>query len=175
MGILCLYATFLIALTKIASAILLAIGPLFVLATLFERTKPLFDAWLNQLFGYGLVALIVALLGNLVLELVSSYADQTASRGSALATVDVLDLLLVVGVVFLLLRQVMPIAASLSRASSLSTHGMFSATASRTGAFAAAAASGFVASASAESVADGSAPRPAFPEGHHRLIAPWKR
>ena len=174
-GVLCLYATFLIALTKIASAVLLAIGPVFVLATLFERTKPLFDAWLNQLIGYGLVALMVALLGNLVLEIVSSYADQTASLGSALATVDVLDLLLVVGVVFLLLRQVMPIAASLARTSSLSTHGMFSTTVSRAGAFAATAASGFVAASSAESVAEASAPRPAFPESHRRLSAPWKR
>ncbi len=173
-GVLCLYATFLIALTKTAAAILLALGPMFVLATLFDRTRPLFDAWLSQLCGYGLVAILVALLGNLVLELVSSYAEQTASLGSSLATVDVLDLLLVTGVVLLLLRQVMPIAASLSRTSALSTFGVFSSAGSRAGRLAFTT-SALVTAAYRGSDA-GSAPAPVeFPELQRRVRAPWRR
>jgi type IV secretion system protein VirB6 len=174
-GTLCLYATFLIALTKTASAILLAVGPMFVLATLFERTRPLFEAWLNQLFGYALVAVLVALLGNLVLELVSSYAEQTAALGSALATVDVLDLLLVTGVVLLLLRQVMPLAASLSRASALSTHGMFSFAVTRAGQFTAATAVSAAALASADTADEELGPVHHFEERHPRVRAPWQR
>lgn len=174
-GTLCLYATFLMALTKTASAILLAVGPMFVLAALFERTRPLFEAWLNQLFGYALVAVLVALLGNLVLELVSSYAEQTAALGSALATVDVLDLLLVTGVVLLLLRQVMPLAASLSRASALSTHGMFSLAATRAGRLTTAAAAGAAAGLLAGSAEDDPAPVHHFEERQPRVQAPWQR
>lgn len=123
MGLLCLYATFLLALTKIATAVLLAVGPAFILSALFERTRSFFEAWTAQLATYALVAVLVALIAALMLQLVATYAEQTSAKGSALATVDVLDLLLVTGIVLLLLRQVMPIASGLGRGVSLSTFG----------------------------------------------------
>lgn len=133
-GLLCLYCAFLIALSQIAAAILLALGPLFLLAVLFERTRQLFEAWVSQLINYGLVGLLVAMASSLLLQIIVSYADQTAALGTALATVDVLDLLLATAIVFLLLRQVLPIAAGLSRGVSLSTMGTFGASARAAGA-----------------------------------------
>lgn len=130
-GVLCLYATFLIALAKIATALLLAVGPAFVLAALFERSRALFEAWTGQLITYSLISVLVALVASLLLQIVVSYADQTAARGAELQTVDVLDLLLVSGIVLLLMRQVMPIAAGLGRGVSLSTFGAFSQAARR--------------------------------------------
>lgn len=124
-GLLCLYCAFLLALSQIAAAVLLAVGPLFLLAYLFERTRGLFESWLNQLINYGLIGLLVAMVAALLLQLIASYAQQTAALGSAITTVDVLDLLLASGIAFLLLCQVMPIAAGLSRGVSLSTLGSF--------------------------------------------------
>ncbi len=132
-AVLCLYCAFLIALSQIAAAILLAIGPLFLLAFLFERTRQLFDSWLSQLLNYSLVGLLVAMVAGLMLQFIVSYADQTAALGANLATVDVLDLLLATGLVFLLLRQILPIAAGLSRGVSLSTMGTFGGAVRRTG------------------------------------------
>jgi type IV secretion system protein VirB6 len=126
MGLVCCYAMFLIALSKIALAVLLALGPLFIIFRLFEGTRRLFDAWLMQLANYGFITVLTVLLGALLLSLIQSYATQTAARGSALATVDALDMLLVAVIVLLVLRQIMPIAASLAGGSSLSTMGAWS-------------------------------------------------
>jgi type IV secretion system protein VirB6 len=126
MGMVCCYAMFLIALSKIALAVLLALGPLFIIFRLFEGTRRLFDAWLMQLANYGFITVLTVLLGALLLSLIQSYATQTAARGSALATVDALDMLLAAVIVLLVLRQIMPIAASLAGGSSLSTMGAWS-------------------------------------------------
>src|SRR5262249_16288993 len=47
-GLLCIYTMFLVALSNIALAVLLALGPLFIPTALFERTRRLFDSWLGQ-------------------------------------------------------------------------------------------------------------------------------
>ena len=104
-GILCVYAMFLITLSSIASALLLAIGPLFVVMLLFDSTKRYFEAWIAQLTNYALITILTVLVCALLLQIVQSYAQQTAARGAALLTMDALDMVLVAGLVFLLLRQ----------------------------------------------------------------------
>jgi type IV secretion system protein VirB6 len=126
MGLLCLYAMFLIALSSIAQAVLLALGPLFIVGLLFDATRRFFSAWLAQLAHYALVTVLTIMIGALLLQIVQSYAAQTAARGSALLTVDALDMLLVSMLVFLILRQVMPIASSLAGGIALSTFGTMS-------------------------------------------------
>ena len=54
------------------------------------------------------------LVAALLLQVVQSYAAQTAARGAAILTVDALNMMLVAVLVFLLMRQVMPIAAGLA-------------------------------------------------------------
>jgi type IV secretion system protein VirB6 len=113
-GILCVYAMFLIALSSIAVALLLALGPLFLALLLFEATRRFFAAWIAQLANYALITVLTVMLAALLLQVVNSYAAQTAARGTAILTVDALNMLLVAGLVFLVLRQVMPIAAALA-------------------------------------------------------------
>jgi len=120
-GLLCVYAMFLIALASIASALLLAIGPLFIAMLLFDNTRRFFDAWVAQLANYALITILTVLVAALLLQVVESYAAQTAARGAALLTVDALDMVLMSVLVFLLLRQVMPIASSLAGGLSLSS------------------------------------------------------
>ena len=55
-----------------------------------------------------------------------AYAAQTAARGSAIATVDALNMVLVAVLVFLLMRQIMPIAAALAGGMALSSFGAVS-------------------------------------------------
>src|SRR5271166_4976324 len=57
-GMLCIYAMFLIALSSIALAVLLALGPLFIAMLLFDATKRFFSAWVAQLANYGLVTIL---------------------------------------------------------------------------------------------------------------------
>jgi type IV secretion system protein VirB6 len=121
MGMLCVYAMFLIALSSIASAVLLAIGPLFIVMLLFDSTRRYFEAWVAQLTNYALISVLTVLVAALLLHVVESYAQQTAARGSALMTVDALDMVLMSMLVLLLMRQIMPIAAGLSGGLALSS------------------------------------------------------
>lgn len=135
-GVVCVYTMFLIALSRIALAVLLALGPLFIVLTLFDSTRRYFDAWLQELANYALVTILSVLVAALMLDLVEAYAVQTAARGSAILTVDALNLLLVCGIVGLVLRQVLPIAAKLAGGGALSTFGSFSSAGRRLGAVA---------------------------------------
>ncbi len=125
-GLLCVYTMFLISLSSIALAVLLALGPLFIPALLFERTKRLFDAWLAQLTNYALITILTVMVAALLLRIVESYAIQTAARGAAILTVDALNMVLVSVLVFLLMRQVMPIAAGIAGGVALSSFGAVS-------------------------------------------------
>jgi len=125
-GLLCVYTMFLIALSSIALAVLLALGPLFMALLLFEATRRYFEAWLAQLANYALITILTVLVAALLLQIVESYADQTAARGTAIVTVDALNMVLIAVLVFLLMRQVMPISAALAGGIALNSFGTVS-------------------------------------------------
>jgi type IV secretion system protein VirB6 len=125
-GLLCVYAMFLLALSSIASSVLLAVGPLFIALLFFDATKRFFAAWIAQLANYALITVLTVMMAALLLQIVKSYATQTAALGTAILTVDVLHMLLVATLVFLVLRQVMPIAGGLAGGVSLSSFGVLS-------------------------------------------------
>jgi type IV secretion system protein VirB6 len=125
-GLLCVYTMFLIALSSIAVSVLLALGPLFFTALLFDGTRKLFDGWIAQLTNYALVTILTVLVSDLLLQIVASYASQTVARGAGIATVDSLDMVLVSVLVFMVMRQVMPIAAGLAGGVALSSFGTIS-------------------------------------------------
>lgn len=120
-GVLCVYVMFLISLSNIACAVLLAIGPLFIALCLFDGTRRFFEAWIAQLANYALITILSVLVSALLLHVVESFVAQTAARSTALTMVDALDMLLMSGLVLLLMRQIMPIAAGLAGGVSLSS------------------------------------------------------
>jgi type IV secretion system protein VirB6 len=124
MGVLCVYAMFLIALSSIALAVLLALGPLFFALLFFDATRRFFSAWIAQLANYALITVLTVMVGALLLRIVQSYAAQTAARGTAILTVDALNMMLVALLVFLVLRQVMPIASGLAGGAVLNSSGL---------------------------------------------------
>jgi type IV secretion system protein VirB6 len=126
MGLLCVYAMFLIALSNIALAVLLALGPLFVAMLFFDATKRMFAAWVAQLTHYALITVLTVMIAALLLQLVQTFASQTAARGGNILTMDALNMVLVAVLVFLILRQIMPIAAALSGGMALASFGLVS-------------------------------------------------
>jgi type IV secretion system protein VirB6 len=125
-GLLCIYTMFLLSLSSIALSVLLALGPLFFIALLFENTRRWFDGWIAQLTNYALISVLTVLVSTLLLKLVDSYAAQTAALGPNIATVDILDMLLIAVLVFQVMRQVMPIAAGIAGGTPLSSMGTLS-------------------------------------------------
>ena len=127
-GLLCVYAMFLLALSSVALSVLLALGPFFVTFLLFDTTRRFFEAWLAQLANYALITLLTVMVAVLMLHLVQSYAQQTAALGTAIHTVDAINMLLAAVLAFLFLRQVMPIAAGLAGGVALNSLGVVSRT-----------------------------------------------
>jgi type IV secretion system protein VirB6 len=125
-GLLCVYTMFLIALSSIAVSVLLALGPLFFATLLFDGTRRLFAGWMAQLTNYALITVLTVLISDLLLQIVASYANQTVARGAGIQTVDTLDMVLVSVLVFLVMRQVMPIASGLAGGVALSSFGTIS-------------------------------------------------
>ncbi|PZN28946.1 MAG: conjugal transfer protein TrbL [Proteobacteria bacterium] len=125
-GLLCVYTMFLVALSGIALSVLLALGPLFIAMLFFAGTRRLFHAWLAQLTNYALITILTVMVAALLLQIIEAYAEQTAARGAAILTVDALNMILMCGLVLLLMRQVMPIAASLAHGVALSSFGSVS-------------------------------------------------
>ncbi|MGA9365973.1 MAG: type IV secretion system protein [Steroidobacteraceae bacterium] len=127
-GLLCVYTMFLLALSSVALSVLLALGPLFVTFLLFDTTRRFFEAWVAQLANYALITILTVMVAALMLHLVQSYAQQTEALGSAILTVDAINMLLVTMLVFLFLRQIMPIAAGLAGGVALNSFGAVSRT-----------------------------------------------
>lgn len=127
-GLLCVYTMFLLALSNVALSVLLALGPLFVTFLLFDTTRRFFEAWLAQLANYALITILTVMVAVLMLHLVQSYAQQTEALGTGIQTVDAINMLLVTVLVFLFMRQVMPIAAGLAGGVALNSLGAVSRT-----------------------------------------------
>jgi type IV secretion system protein VirB6 len=121
-----LYTMFLLALSRVALSILLALGPLFVALLLFDSTKRFFEAWLAQLSNYAFITILTVLVAALMLTVVGSAAREAASTGGGITIAEAVRVCLAAGLTLLIMRQVMPMAAGLASGLALSTFGIVS-------------------------------------------------
>ncbi len=75
------YGAFLLVLAKMALAILIGLGPLFVLLTLFEPTKRFFDVWIGQTLNYVFLVMLTAAVIKLILSISQAYLNQVDAAG----------------------------------------------------------------------------------------------
>lgn len=127
-GLTAVYTMFLLALSRIALAVLLALGPMFITLILFDNTKRFFEAWIAQLANYAFIAILSVLMAALMLHLLESAAPQQAvAAGGGIQIAHALRVCMAAGLTFLVMRQVMPMAAALASGFALSTFGVVSA------------------------------------------------
>ena len=121
------YKVFLLSLSRIALSVLLALGPLFLGLLLFSSTKRFFEAWLAQLANYALVSVLTVLVAALMLHVVTVAAQQAVSTGGGIQIASAVRVCMAAGLTFLVMRQVMPMAAGLATGLALSSFGVVSA------------------------------------------------
>lgn len=126
-GLAAIYTMFLLSLSRIALSVLLAIGPLFLALLLFQTTKRYFEAWLSQLANYALITILTVMMAALMLTVITKAAQAAVSQGGGIAIADAVRVCLAAGLTFLVMRQVMPMAASLASGLALSSFGITSA------------------------------------------------
>jgi type IV secretion system protein VirB6 len=120
-GITCVYTAFLLALSEIAVAVLLAIGPMFLVFLLFESTKRFFESWIAQLANYALITILVALVAGLLLAVVRAFSAAAVASGSGVTIAEAARLCIGSVLIFLVMRQVMSMAAGLASGIALSS------------------------------------------------------
>ncbi|HEY2679461.1 MAG TPA: type IV secretion system protein [Steroidobacteraceae bacterium] len=126
-GVTAIYTIFLLALSRIALSILLALGPLFIALLFFESTKRFFESWIAQLANYAFITILTVLVAALMMKLISTAAQQAAAAGGGIQIAQAVRVCMAAGLTFLVMRQVMPMAAGLASGLALSTFGAVSA------------------------------------------------
>lgn len=126
-GLTAIYTIFLLALSRIALSVLLALGPLFIALLFFETTKRFFESWIAQLANYAFITILTVLMAALMLTLVSAAAEQAASAEGGIEIAHAVRVCMAAGLTFLVMRQVMPMAAGLASGLALSSFGVVSA------------------------------------------------
>jgi len=102
---------------KVGMALVVASGPIFIAATLFEPTKPLFNSWVSQALNFIFLALLAGLIFGLILQLniqlIRMIADQI--NGGATDILGLFGAQLLVGAASLIIMIMIPgLAAGLS-------------------------------------------------------------
>ena len=120
-GVTSVYTMFLLSLSRVALSVLLAMGPLFIALLFFESTKRFVEAWFAQLANYAFVAVLTALIAALMLTVLSTAAQAAVATGGGITIAEAVRVCLAAGLTLLVLRQVMPMAASLASGVALSS------------------------------------------------------
>lgn len=116
------YGAFLLALSKMALAILLGIGPLFVLCLIFEGTKRFFESWMGQALNYVFLVVLTAGAIKLILTIITTYL--TAAGTPADPTIDqALPAIVLCVIAALVMMQLPSIASALGGGVAVSTLG----------------------------------------------------
>ena len=126
-----LYGAFLYVLSLIALAVLLGVGPLFILGLLFDATKPFFEKWIGMLFHYVFVVMLTAAVLSIILSVVDSYimaANATPAGSTSGNFTSAAFPVIIIGIIgALVLTQVQTKASALSGGIALATMGAFAA------------------------------------------------
>ncbi|MGY4831815.1 type IV secretion system protein (plasmid) [Sphaerotilaceae bacterium SBD11-9] len=119
------YGAFLLALSKLALAILLGVGPLFVLMTMFEGTKRFFEAWIGQALNYVFLVMLTSGVIKLILTILQLYLT-AAETGGVLADPKISQALPAFGIciiAMLVMMQLPSISSALGGGAAVSSLG----------------------------------------------------
>lgn len=125
-GLTAVYAMFLLALSKIALSVLLALGPIFVALLFFETTKRFFEAWLAQLCNYAFLTILTVMVAALMLQVVSEAAQAAVEAGGGIELAHALKVCVAAALTFLVMKQVPAMAQGLASGVALSSFGAVS-------------------------------------------------
>jgi len=117
------YAAFLIILSKVALALVVAFGPAAILCLMFEGTKKFFESWIGQALNYafvsGLSIGVIKLLFGIYLNTANGALGVSGSETAGFQ--NFASMLLMSVICFLILMQVQSIASALGGGISIST------------------------------------------------------
>lgn len=112
-------ATALIFMAFIALAILLAVGPMFILMAIFQATYRFFDAWLGQAINFSVLFILVATAVTICFDLFESYMKQLPNGTALDALLNMVKVLGATIAIVAALLQTRSIASALAGGASM--------------------------------------------------------
>lgn len=122
-GLTAVYTMFLLALSKIALSVLIAMGPIFLALLFFDTSKRFFESWMAQLCNYAFLTILTVLVAALMLDVISTAAQAAVAHGGEIKIVDALKVCAASALTFLILRQAPSMAQGLASGIALSGFG----------------------------------------------------
>lgn len=119
-------ATALVFLTFVALAILLAVGPLFILLATFQATYRFFDAWLGQAINFSVLFILVATTVTITFDLFEAYMQGLPRGNAGDALINMVKVLGVSCAIIAALLQTRSIASALAGGAAMTTQNVFS-------------------------------------------------
>lgn len=121
--VLIIFVGFLIAIAKIAIAILLGLGPLVIVLLLFKGTARMFDAWLQQLLNFFLYVVLTISVMTLIGDIYERVVTAVPVDADEINVGSVIPILLATLIGALILRQVPAIASAIAGGVQVTTLG----------------------------------------------------
>lgn len=115
---------FLLLASKVATTVLLAIGPLFIIGLLFNTTQRFFESWLGMVMNFGMLLILGSAIGRMVIDVSEAFMNIVESSTSSMANMTTCAYLIAFFALgILVLKQVPAIASALGGGVALATQG----------------------------------------------------
>ncbi|KVL25464.1 conjugal transfer protein TrbL [Burkholderia territorii] len=111
-GIFLAIAAAFIILAKFSLGLLLALGPMFIVAGLFPATSRFFDNWIGQCVNYGILVALFSALGAIEVTYATSIIPHAFTPASVLLTWTLEAKIVASGFVFIIISLNLPSMAS---------------------------------------------------------------
>ena len=109
----------LILISKVTITLLLAIGPLFIISTLFQTTQRFFDSWLGVIMNASFILILSASIGSVFLTIADDFASGKLDPKMA----DAFAFFILFSILIFFVKQIPGIAAALGGGFALSAQG----------------------------------------------------
>jgi type IV secretion system protein VirB6 len=119
-------ATALVFMAFIALAILLAVGPMFILMAIFQATYRYFDAWLGQAINFSVLFILVATAVTICFDLFEAYMKQLPNGNATDALLNMVKVLGATIAIVAALLQTRSIASALAGGASMTSQNIVS-------------------------------------------------
>jgi len=111
--LLIVYTLLLFIYAKMMMAVMLALGPIFILFIMWDQTKGLFSAWLNMLISIALIPVITSTVLMLMLSVINVTLAQLNLPVEQMQLVGVAPFLVLCMTTILILSQVLQVSSGL--------------------------------------------------------------